>query len=133
MVGIAAVGIYLLAALSPMLFHPLQMTDLVLADSLKNFGHVLIMLWFIRRWGPLRGHGLETTILKSAGAASVMGLLLVLGRWWLTSLLPPSGLLNEVLLVTVLAGLGGVVYFAAIWSLKVEEIGLLVSAIKARF
>ncbi len=133
MVGIAAVGIYLLAALSPMLFRPLQMTDLVLADSLKNFGHVLIMLWFTRRWGPLRGHGLETTILKSAGAASVMGLLLVLGRWWLTSLLPPSGLLNEVLLVTVLAGLGGVVYFAAIWSLKVEEIGLLVSAIKARF
>ncbi len=132
MVGIVSVGIYLAAAFSPMFFRPLEMTDLVLADSIKHLGHVSIMLWLIQRWGPLRGHGLEATILKSGLAAGAMGAILWMGVRQLPLLLPPSGLLSEVLLVGGLIIVGGGVYLAGIALLKVEEIGELAATIKRR-
>ncbi|MFQ5577687.1 MAG: murein biosynthesis integral membrane protein MurJ, partial [Anaerolineae bacterium] len=132
MVGVAAVGVYLIAALGPLRFRPLHMTDLVLADSIKHMSHVAMMLWLIRRWGPLCGRGLEGTALKAAAAAAAMGLALWGGRLWLAALLPPAGLLNEALLVGALAVAGGGVYAAGIWALKVEEVGLLTGAVKNR-
>jgi len=132
MVGIASVGIYLVAALSPMVFRPLEMTDLVLADSIKHVGHVTIMLWLIRRWGPLRGHSLEATFLKSAAAAGLMGFVLWWGNARLSSILPSTGLLNEILLVGGLIAGGGAVYLAGITLLKVEEIGVLAAAVREK-
>ena len=132
LVGIAAVGAYLLAVFVPTLFRPLQMTDLVLADSVKQFSHVLLMLWLIRRWGSLRGHGLESTALKAALAAAAMGAALWVGRHWGESLLPPVSLANETLLVLGLSAVGGAVYLGGIALLRVEEIGLLVASVREK-
>ena len=132
MVGVASVGVYLIFALSPMLFRSLQMTDLIFADSVKHFSHVLMMLWLIRRWGTLRGYALGATALKAAAASLAMGMSLWLGMGWLSPILPPTTLLNELLGVGLLAVVGGAVYGGAIWLLKVEEVGLLVSALRAR-
>jgi peptidoglycan biosynthesis protein MviN/MurJ (putative lipid II flippase) len=78
----------------------------------------------------LRGHGLETTLFKAGLAAGVMGVILWLGKTRLPLLLPPSGLLNEVLLVGGLVVVGGGVYLAGIALLKVEEVEELATALK---
>lgn len=130
LVGVASVGVYLLAALSPMMVRPLQMTDLILADSIKHLAHVTIMLWLLRRWTSLRGHGLETTIFKAALSAGVMGLALWGGRQWFSMILAAPGLLNEIVLVGGLGLLGGAVYLIGIWALKVSEFTQLISMVK---
>ncbi len=132
LVGIAAVGAYLLAVFVPALFRPLQMTDLVLADSIKQLSHVALMLWLIRKWGNLRGRGPAATALKAALAAGAMGAVLYFGRVWLATALPPVSLLNEALLVIILGAAGGGVYVAGITLLRVDEIGLLTAAVRRR-
>jgi len=132
LVGIAAVGAYLLAVFVPTLFRPLQMTDLVLADSIKQLSHVAMMLWLIQRWGSLRGHGLVPTALKATLAAGAMGVVLVFGLWWLAPLLPPVSLVNEALLVMILGAAGGGVYIAGIALLRVDEVALLMAAVRQK-
>lgn len=132
MVGVISVGIYLVTVFIPSLFRPLQMTDLVLADSIKHMGHMTIMLWLINRLSPLRGRGLEITALKSALAASLMGLVLWLMQRWLTFLLPPLTLLNKSVLVLLPLSLGGLIYLVAIWLMRVGELSLLVALVREK-
>lgn len=129
LVGIASVGVYLVFALGPLLFRPLQMTDLVLADSLKHLGHVTLMLWLMRDWGNWWRSGLLTTLAKTGLAAAAMALLLNGGRQFLLGVWPPTSLLNEVLLVGTLIGGGGGLYLLLIWVLRVEEMQLLLGAV----
>lgn len=125
MVGIASVGVYLLFALGPLFFRPLEMTDLVLADSLKHLGHVILMLWLIRGWGNLLGQGLVMTAWKTSFAAVIMGLCLWYGQTWFVAWLPPTSLVNEILMVGSLSLSGGLIYVGLIWGFRVEEIHLL--------
>jgi putative peptidoglycan lipid II flippase len=132
MVGIVSVGIYLLAVWLSQLVHPLQMTDLVLADSIKHIGHVLIMLWLISRFSSLRGQGLITTLLKAGTAGLFMGGVLWAVLYWLEPTLPDTILLNELTLVGVAALVGSLTYFTIIWLMRVEELALLVDLVRRK-
>jgi putative peptidoglycan lipid II flippase len=123
LVGLLGVGFYVAAALLPTLARPLQMIDLVLANSVQLTGHALVMLWLMQRQAPLGGHGLGPTALKAVAAALLMGGLLweVLSLWreWL-----PSGhFASEMALVGTAALIGGGIYLAGLALLRVEEVG----------
>ena len=130
LVGLLGVGFYLIAALLPTLVRPMQMTDLVLANSVQLTGHALVMLWLVNRMATLRGWGLGPATLKAGGAAAVMGLILWGGLPLLESWLPTDALLGEVVLVASLSLLGGGIYLLALWLLRVEELTLLSSLIQ---
>ena len=132
MVGVASVGVYLVAVFIPQLFRPLQMTDLVLADSIKHLSHALIMIWLVSRISPLRGRGLGLTTLKAGLAAAGMAAVLWAMLTWLTPLLPPTRLINEALLVGLPALVGGGLYFILIGLLKVDEISVLARLVRNR-
>lgn len=131
MVGIASVGVYLAAALGPLLFRPLQMTDLVLADGIKHISHVAMMFWFFRRWSSPRGHGLSATTLKAGLAALAMTGVLWAGLKGLAPILPP-GVAGELALITLLGVAGGSVYLLVIWRFGVEEAALVFDGIRKK-
>jgi len=129
LVGLLGVGFYLVAALLPTLVRPMQMTDLVLANSVQLTGHALVMLWLVNRLAPLRGlrgRGLGPTTLKAITAAGVMGLALWAARPWL----PADNMLAETALVGSLCLLGGGVYLAALGFLRAEELKLLTTLLE---
>jgi putative peptidoglycan lipid II flippase len=130
LVGLLGVGFYLAAALLPTLFHPMQMTDLVLANSIQLTGHALVMLWLMNRQASLAGYGLGTTSLKAIVASLAMGLVL----WRIQPFLHPLSAQNsfaaELLLVGTLTLTGGLVYLLALWLLRAEELTLLRSLVQ---
>ncbi|MCL4297131.1 MAG: murein biosynthesis integral membrane protein MurJ [Anaerolineae bacterium] len=130
LVGLLGVGFYLVAALLPSLARPMQMTDLVLANSVQLTGHALVMLWLVSRLAPLRGHNLGWTTLKAGAAALVMAAVLWLALPFVKGWLPPDSLVAEVTLVGLLSGLGGGVYLLALYLLRVHELSLLTSLLK---
>jgi putative peptidoglycan lipid II flippase len=125
LVGLLGVGFYTVAALLPTLFRPLQMTDLVLANSIQLTSHALIMLWLTNRVAPLKGQHLGSTTLKAGGAALAMGL--ILGAIWpvLATRLSGSSWPSELLLVGLATGIGGGVYLLGLWLLRTPELTLL--------
>jgi putative peptidoglycan lipid II flippase len=135
LVGLLGVGFYLAAALLPTLVRPMQMTDLVLANSVQLTGHALVMLWLVNRLAPRRGlggRGLGPTTLKAMAAAGVMGLALWAARPWLQAWLPGDTILAEAALIGGLCLAGGGVYLAALGCLRAEELELLTTLL-ARF
>ncbi|OIO93180.1 MAG: murein biosynthesis integral membrane protein MurJ [Anaerolineae bacterium CG2_30_64_16] len=119
-VGVIAVGFYFIAALA--LKGPLGFLGLVLADSVKQAGHALIMTGLLlHSVGRLRGQRIQGTAFKAIVAALVMGL----GVWQLTGWLTvrvPAGFAGEAVVVAVAAGVGGAFYILALRLLGVEEV-----------
>jgi putative peptidoglycan lipid II flippase len=127
LVGLLGVGFYLAAALLPTLFRPMQMTDLVLANSIQLTGHALVMIWLINRVASLRGRGLGPTTLKALTASLVMGIglggiLPLLENW-----LPSQGLIAEIILVGISSVVGVGIYLLVLALLRAEELTLLSS------
>ncbi|MEM7346901.1 MAG: murein biosynthesis integral membrane protein MurJ [Chloroflexota bacterium] len=132
LVGLLGVGFYLVAALTPSLFRPMQMTDLVLANSVQLTGHALVMIWLMHRVASMRGRGLEITTLKSLASALIMGAVLWVALPRLLLIMPATSFISEVSNVFVLSLLGGVVYLISLMLFRVEELQLL-SGILQRF
>ncbi|GAB4427312.1 MAG: murein biosynthesis integral membrane protein MurJ [Anaerolineae bacterium] len=130
LVGLLGVGFYLVAALLPSLARPMQMTDLVLANSVQLTGHALVMLWLVNRLAPLRGRGLESTTFKAIAASAAMGLLLWLTLPVLQAQLPGDNLINEVALVALLSLAGGGIYLLGLYLLRSQELTLLFSLLQ---
>lgn len=132
LVGVLAILFYLTAALAPSLFRPMQMLDLVLANSIQWLGHALVMLWLINRVGSLRGRGLAQAAFKAVAASLVMGL----GLWgllpFLQNWLPAAGVISEIIQVGILSLAGGTIYLLALMALRTQELTLL-TAIAQRF
>jgi putative peptidoglycan lipid II flippase len=142
-VGVVAVGFYFVAALS--LKGPLGFLGLVLADSVKQAGHALIMTFLLLQSkipaslspsggggvGRLRGHAVLQTALRVAGAALAMGFAIWWLARWLTGLLP-AGLVGELGVVALAAGAGGTFYVLALRLLGVAEVVELLAAITRR-
>jgi putative peptidoglycan lipid II flippase len=130
LVGLLGVGFYLAAALAPTLFRPMQMSDLVLANSIQLTGHALVMIWLVNRVASLRGRGLGLTILKAFMASLVMGV----GVWGILSLLenrlPGQGLITEITLVGISSVGGGGIYLLGLALLRAEELTLLSSLLR---
>ena len=127
LVGLLGVFFYLAAALLPTLLRPLQMTDLVLANSVQLTGHALVMLWLINQLAPLRGRGLGPTTFKALAASALMGLALLAGLWFWPRWLPQEGLIGKATLVGLLSLIGGGIYFLLLAWLKTPELARLSS------
>ncbi|MBI1878405.1 MAG: oligosaccharide flippase family protein, partial [Chloroflexi bacterium] len=130
LVGLLGVGFYLVSALLPTLARPMQMTDLVLANSVQLTSHALVMLWLVNRLAPLRGRGLGPTSLKALVASLAMGAVLWAALPFLQAWLPADKLINEVALVGMLSGVGGGVYLLVLALLRAQELSLLSTLLK---
>ncbi len=130
LIGLLGVGFYLMAALLPTLVRPLQMTDLVLANSVQLTSHALIMLWLTHRVVSISGRGLGSTTLKAVGAALLMGLLLWGALPLMENWLPIDRLVGEIILVSTSTLLGGGVYLIVLWFLRTPELGLLTDLVQ---
>jgi putative peptidoglycan lipid II flippase len=129
LVGLAGVGIYLLAALAPTLARPLRVTDLALANGIQLTAHALIMLWLLeRRVGSLRDTGAWRVAAQALGAAVVLGGVAYGIGQWLGPFLPGS-LIGETLAVALPGGAGLLVYGAIILALRVPEAQLVLNSL----
>lgn len=130
LVGIASVGIYLAVAL--ILLEPLGYLGLVLADSAKHIGHVVIMWIMLRRaLGEVRSLEAGITLLRTSLAAAGMAVVVGLVALGLAQLLP-AGFEGNFVIVVVAGGVGVVVYLFLANRLHVEEAGLVVSRLRRR-
>jgi putative peptidoglycan lipid II flippase len=130
-VGLVAVGIYIVVALAPALFGPLTLNGLILASSIQWASHALIMLWLLnRRMGGLHGHGLLRLLVKVLIASGVMGAI----SWLVAEILGqtriPGGLLNELIVVGVAACVGFIVYVALLAIMRADSGGLVRGLLK---
>ena len=129
-VGVVSIGFYFIAAL--LLKGPLGFLGLVLADSVKQFGHAAIMtVLLLRSVGRLRDERILSTLGKALGAALLMGGVVWLLAGWLIPR-APEGLVGELLVVVVAGGAGAVLYVLLLWLLKTPEVAGLVTTIKKR-
>ncbi len=129
LVGVATVILYVILALVPMLFVPLTLNGLILANSLKWAAHALIMLILLRRnMGGLSGHSVWGLALKAAVASAVMGGAVHVAAEVVAQIVP-AGLIGEALLVGGGGLAGAVIYGVLAFLLRVEEVGLLGQAV----
>lgn len=130
LVGLLGVALYLATALLPTLARPMQMTDLVLANSVQLTGHALLMLWLVNRLASLGGHRLGATTLKAACAALVMGLGLWLSGPLPQQWLPVENLITKSMSMAVLVMFGGGIYILLLYLLKVPELAFLIQRLQ---
>ncbi len=129
-VGVLSIGLYFVAALA--LKGPLGFQGLVLADSVKQFGHMVIMTFLIMRSvGRLQGQRIFSTLAKSLAAALLMGVSVWLVARWLDPW-AAIGLVGEAAVVAVAGGLGIVLYVAGLRWLRLPEAVELTAALIRR-
>lgn len=133
LVGVMAVGVYLVVALA--LVDALGMLGLVLANSAQWGAHALVMWWLgRRRFGGLGDASLRRTT-RLVGAASALSALVALMAWLGLDVVLPTGagsLVREGLLVAVPVGAAAGLYALMLVWLKVEEIAVLGRAVRTR-
>ena len=133
LVGVMAVGVYLVVALA--LVDALGMLGLVLANSAQWGAHALVMRWLgRRRFGGLGDASLRRTT-RLVGAASALSALVALMAWLGLDVVLPTGagsLVREGLLVAVPVGAAAGLYALMLVWLKVEEIAVLGRAVRTR-
>ena len=131
LVGVVSLILYVAAAL--LLFEPLGLYSLMLADSLKHAAHALICGWLLwRRLGGFGGRRLLATVGKAAFASLIMAGAALWSLPALAELIGSDSLLQEALLVAVAGlGYGGVFWLAARW-LRLEELSWLLSLLRQR-
>jgi putative peptidoglycan lipid II flippase len=133
LVGLAAVGIYVVAALTPTLFAPLTLNGLILASSIQWISHALIMLGLLnRRLGGLRGHGMLRLLSKVLAASAGMGLASWLVAETLRHSLLPASLWAELTVVGGATVIGLAVYVALMALLRADSGGLVRGLLERR-
>jgi putative peptidoglycan lipid II flippase len=133
LVGLAAVGVYVVVALTPTLFGPLTLNGLILASSMQWASHALIMLWLLnRRMGGLHGQGMLRLLLKTFIASAGMGAVAWLVAETLPQSLPPGSLVSEVIVVGGAAAVGFTVYVALMTCLRADSGGLAQGLLRRR-
>lgn len=126
LVGLVAVGIYIIAALTPTLFGALTLNWLILANSIQWTSHALIMLWLLnRRMGGLHGHGMLRLLYKVIAASAGMGAV----TWFVAEQLiqppTPGSLIDELITVGGAAVIGFAVYVALMALLRADSGALI--------
>ncbi len=128
LVGVAAVGVYFLVAVS--LVRPFGMLGLVLANSAQFAAHAAVMWVLARRGFGVGDAALARSATRCALAALGSAVTSFVSWWVLLTLIPePSGdtagVVREMALVAIPITLGGLVYVVALHTLRVEEMALL--------
>lgn len=133
LVGLAAVGIYVAAALTPALFGPLTLNGLILANSIQWASHALIMLWLLnRRMGGLHGHGMLRLLFKTLIASAGMGTITWLVAEMLSRSLATAGLLGELFTVSGATIIGFAAYIALMALLRADSGAFVQGLLKRR-
>ena len=126
-VGVISIGFYFVTAL--LLKKPMGFLGLVLADSAKQAGHAVIMIFLLwRSVGRLHGQDILRTLWTAGGVALLMGVGVALVSQGIGSSLP-EGKLGALLTVLVGGGLGGAFYIGALRLLGISEVTRLVDGI----
>ncbi len=131
LIGVVTVILYLAVAVA--LLPVMGLFSLMVADSIKQLLHMAISAVILqRRVGGLARHGVLPTAGRTLIAAALMGLATCAALWGVERLLPGGGGLAEALSVIGPGAAGAGVYLGLIALLRVEEMGLLLSAIRRR-
>lgn len=132
LVGILGIGFYLAVALP--LLQPLGMPGLVLANTVQNSGHALVMLWLLRRLlGGVGGEGFGRFIV-TIGAATLCVAVAAGGMLYVQRVLTDGG--GTAGLLAMVVGGGGVLllaYVGILRLLKLPELDLLAQMAPAPF
>lgn len=134
LVGAAATAVYFIVALSTV--GRWGVIGLVVANSAQLTFHALVtgslLLRAMRAEGGLRGYGIGETVCKAGAAAAAMALV-SWGVWrFLAAPLGGDSLPNKVLLLGVPALAGGALYVALAWAMRLPELELVASRVRAR-
>jgi putative peptidoglycan lipid II flippase len=122
--GIISIVIYTITAV--LLLKPIGLYSLMVADAVKHFCHTMIMLWLLQRHlGGLRGFGISTATWKAIAASVVTGLVAYVVGETAVALLPLSGFLGKLLLVTLAGGLGLLTFLGLVQLLTITEVQML--------
>jgi len=122
-VGILAVGVYLIFALS--LLPHLSFLGLAFADGMKQTAHALMMIFLIYRWGGRLGHGVGRTALVATGASAIMGVILYFSANAIMARMGTAGLVPRITVLLAPGAVGGLIYYLILRWLKVPEAALL--------
>lgn len=122
-VGILAVGVYLLFALT--LLPHLSFLGLAFADGMKQMAHALMMIFLLYRWGGRLGHGVWRTALAATGASAVMGVILYFSANAVMARMGAAGLVPRITTLLAPGTIGGLIYYLILRWLKVPEVTLL--------
>ncbi len=123
MVGILAVGVYLVFALS--LLPHLSFLGLAFADGMKQTAHALMMIFLLYRWGGRLGHGVLRTAVVATLASLVMGGILYVGAEAIMTQWGTEGLVVRVMTLLLPAIPGGLVYYGLLKWMRVPEVALV--------
>lgn len=131
LVGVLSIGVYFAVAL--LTLRPLGLFSLMLADSLKQITHALVMGVLVsRRVGGFAGTGLWPTLARVLAASLVMAGL-TWASWWATRQLALPSLFVQRVLEALVPGLVGLVsYFWLAERLGVAEVRLAVGLMRRR-
>jgi putative peptidoglycan lipid II flippase len=133
LVGLIAVGIYVVVALAPAFFAKLTLNGLILANSIQWASHALIMLFLLNRsMGGFRGYGMVRLFSKVILASLCMGVITWLVAQMLAQALLPGSLLDELVVVGTSAVIGFAVYIALMALLRADTGGLVHALTKRR-
>jgi putative peptidoglycan lipid II flippase len=133
LVGLIAVGIYVVVALAPAFFAKLTLNGLILANSIQWASHALIMLFLLNRsMGGFRGYGMVRLFSKVILASLCMGVITWLVAQMLAQALLPGSLLDELVVVGTAAVIGFAVYIALMALLRADTGGLVHALTKRR-
>jgi putative peptidoglycan lipid II flippase len=121
----AAIAIYLATALLLLhFFSQLGFLALVLGNSAQWIGHVLLMLWLLRRTTSLAGLRMGEALGKAVLASGIMAVVV----YGLASVMGNFGL-EHWMQVLIGGGVGVVVYIGLSIALRVESLGFFVDAV----
>ena len=123
LVGVVGVIVYLVVALTPSMFRPMQLGDLIIANSIQLCYHAVSMYILLhRRVGSMRGHRLGFTATRAILAAGIMGLVTA-GTLWSTALISwPNQVLKELVSVFIPGTIGTLCYLTLMNFMKVPEL-----------
>jgi len=129
LVGVISVGVYTVVALA--LIEPLGYIGLVWADTAKQAGHALIMVFLL--WRVVGRLGAETWrgFLVVALAGGVMALV-IYGAAALVAPRLPDGAIGALLLVVLAGGAGFATYAGVLTALKLPEARSVAGAVQSR-
>lgn len=130
-IGFLSLLLYMVVAVA--LLPVVGLFSLMIADSAKHVMHALVSAVILRR--RLRGWGDQrvfATLFKTGLAALLMGVVGFFTEPLWERLIGTTGVLREAALVIAAAGACGVVFVAAAFALRIEELHWLWSLVKQR-
>jgi putative peptidoglycan lipid II flippase len=134
MIGIAQFGVYLAIALGT--YKTWGMPGLVLANAAQLAFHAIVtgifLLRAIRSEGGLRGYGIAATALKALGASLALAVVSFASWWALSQAITGDNLVSQSLLLGIPALLGGGLYLALVWLMRLPEIELIIARVRTR-